>query len=240
MRRIVILFSLFAGILVLQGCSAFYYAPNAHFVHFLKAEEEMSISGKAGFAHYELFSAVNEFQFDAGYGMDKKHMWTAGATAIPIPGGGIFATELGFGRYGFEPLAADSLQGLIYNFSGGLGLGAGQAFGITGGIIRPYGMAMAGYSSRYFNAGLSLRAGYIDYFGLKGTNEPDITRLALYGKDLKIEPAFTVEAGFETIKLQAQGGLSYGFSRLPQAHAYMSLGLGVMINSLVSRRAEIK
>jgi hypothetical protein len=219
----------------LVSCNPKYYSPNTQNVPLLteKGETNLTVSGNG-----------NQFEFQVANALTSNFAVKAnGGLFIPPDldngnGGSGKFLELGVGY--FKPLAS----GLVFETYGIIGFGSMENHlpstiqtspntkgDISANVIRFGVQPNFGYKSKVFSAALSSRIVNLTYSNIEGDlifeGINQVNYLADNKSNLLIEPALTLKAGLEKIKLQLQYGYSLNVSnsQFTQDKSYLTLGV---------------
>jgi hypothetical protein len=223
------------GFILITGCSPKYYTPNTLNVPLIskKGETNLTLSGNS-----------NQVEFQGAYGLTKGFAISAnGGFFIPSDlnnGNGGSGKFIEFGGGYFKPIN----NSFVFETYGIIGFGSMENHmpstvliypqtkgNISANVIR-YGIQPNfGYKSKHFSAAISSRIVNLNYSNIKGDLIFDGINQIGYLKNNRsnflIEPALTVKAGFEKVKLQIQYGYSLNLSNssFKQDNSFLTLGL---------------
>ena len=224
-------------ILALSSCSPKYYIPNTQNVPLIseKGETNINLSGND-----------HQVSLHGAFGLtDALAIEVSGGLVIPKEadngnrGSGNFA-ELGLGY--FKPFG-DFWVFEVYGI-GGFGTmnnrfpSTVEEFPNTKGDISANMLRLGfqpnfGFKTTYFTAAISSRFMNVSYHKVRGdlmfSEESQIDYLNRNSSNYLIEPALTIRAGLEKVKLQVQCGYSFNLSNesFRQDHLYLTFGLNV-------------
>lgn len=216
-----------------MSCSPLYYTPNTQNVPLLseKGETNLTLSGNGNQVEFQGATAIG----------DNFAILGNGGLFIPADldngnGGSGKFIELGAGYFTpitenwiFETYALAGIGGVENHFKTPDGP---QSIGdISANILRIGIQPNFGYKSKYFSAAVSSRIVNLSYSNIKGglifDSENQITYLENNKSNFLLEPALTIKAGLENIKLQVQYGYSYNLSNsdFRQDDTFLTVGL---------------
>ncbi len=227
--------SVLACCFVSMGCNPKYYTPNTQNVPLLteKGETNLTLSGNGNQVEFQVAHALSEgFAFkangglfipsdlDNGNGGSGKFLELGGGYFKPLGGNMVFET---YGIVGFGSME-NHLPSTIQASPNTKG-------DISASILR-YGIQPNfGYKTNAFSAAISSRIVNLTYSSIEGDLIFDGINQVKYLEDNKsnflIEPALTVKAGLEKVKLQVQYGYSLNLSNsdFTQDKGYLTVGL---------------
>jgi hypothetical protein len=222
-------------LMIMLSCNPKYYTANTQNVPLIseKGETNLTLSGNA-----------NQVEFQGAYGVSNGFAIQAnGGLFIPADldngdGGSGKFFEVGGGY--FTPVA----ENFVFELYGLVGFGSvenhlpsttnsnpGTEGDISANIFR-YGIQPNfGFKSKYFSAAVSSRIVNLRYSNIDGDLVYDSEDQVSYLQDNKsnflVEPALTVRAGVEKIKLQLQIGYSWNVSNenFRQDNPFLTVGL---------------
>jgi hypothetical protein len=207
---------LLTALLATAACAPKYYAPNTHNVPLLTADGDYSASFAIGDSRGELQGSyavtddvvvmLNAAFFDRRDDEDGD-------------GGGGGLLEVGFG---YQRPLNDRFQLGLFGLVGGGDVenhfpstvaGNPGTTGILEAKLGRFGIQpVIGFRSRYVEAAASLRVLGLRYSDIGGSlvfaGEDQVQVLSSQSRHTLLEPALTIRAGFETVKLQLQMGWS--------------------------------
>lgn len=215
----------------LTGCSPVYYVPNTQNVPVIKEKGQTNLS--FGFNSSE---STEGFELQGAYGLTDKIAlqlntdWVKASEGSSKGSGHL--VELGPGYY--KKLS----EHFVFETYGLLGFGSlkyeenNNSFQeISAKFIRLGVQPSISFTSKYFIASLSGRLANLNYNSVSG-NYYDVDYLKANNSYWLIEPALTLQGGFEEVKLFLQLQLSENLTEhyFPQDYSVVSLGLKVNIN----------
>lgn len=210
--------SLFTAIaLALGGCNPIYYAPNTQNVLIAPQRGDLSATAAADGNRVELQAAYAvtdavSLQLNAGrYEPDELDNGDGGSGDFFEAGGGYFSPLQG--NFAWEIHALLGFGDLENHFPSTVDANPGTTGEITADLLR-YGIQPAiGYRSKFFEAAVSSRLLGLRYRDVEGSlvyDGEDQVQVLGEGKSyFLVEPAITVRAGLERIKLQFQTSRSF-------------------------------
>lgn len=215
------------------SCSPLFYSPNTQNVPLIsqKGDNTLTVSGNG-----------NQVELQGAYGITESIAIQANGLYIPRNedngnGGSGKFLEIGAGY--FTPIA----DNFVFETYGIIGVGSmenhfpttqgdtGSKGDISANVMRIGIQPNFGYKSKHFEAALSSRIVNLTYNNIKGdlnfNGENQITFLNDNKSNFLIEPAITLRAGLERVKLQVQYGYSYNLSNsdFKQDNSFLTLGL---------------
>ena len=216
------------------SCSPLFYSPNTQNVPLIsqKGDNTLNVSGNG-----------NQVELQGAYGITESIAIQAnGGLYIPRNedngnGGSGKFLEIGAGY--FTPIA----DNFVFETYGIIGVGSmenhfpttqgdtGSKGDISANVMRIGIQPNFGYKSKHFEAALSSRIVNLTYNNIKGdlnfNGENQIIFLNDNKSNFLIEPAITLRAGLERVKLQVQYGYSYNLSNsdFKQDNSFLTLGL---------------
>jgi hypothetical protein len=221
---------------LLSGCAT-YYEPNAHNIPLFQEKGEVRVAagineGSAGLGHTDGKDFQGAYAVTDHVGVMVNMFFTGNTDDLSGDTGKGRLVECGAGYY--SPVT----DHFVFETYGGAGLGRLTRSGTLGqtsvSARRVFLQPSLGYASRGFDAALSLRVCGLTYYGIPEHSVDDNGRymaqeLKAAGSSLLAEPALTLRAGWEPIKLQLQAGLSRNLTHpdFAQGDSYMSLGVYV-------------
>ena len=212
-----------------SGCGPVYYVPNTQNVPVMKDKGQTNLSLALNGSEW-----TNGFELQGAYGLTDKIALQLNAdwvesTQEPSNGSGHFV-ELGAGYYKnisryfvFETYGLLGFGNLKYeeDFSSFQEIKANFfRFGVQPSIS---------YSSKYFIASLSGRFANINYNSVSG-NHYDVEFLKANNSYWLVEPALTLQTGFENVKLLLQFQLSENLTNPDFSQDYSLVSLGLKVN----------
>jgi hypothetical protein len=214
-------------LVVLDGCTHYYYAPNQHNVPLFKEKNEVRLSGA-----YIQGSEINGCDIQAGYAATKEFAVIANALVInPTSKDGKGQLyEVGGGYYKPIPSSCPAIsKKFVFETYSVFGLGSATnyygnyPYNVSTDLFKAYLQPSIGFTTNLFDVILSQKIGLLHTFNVK-KNMPDTTynNLVQNGSsvvnDLNIlnqgrtsfffEPAFTFRIGFKYVKFHFQVGAS--------------------------------
>jgi len=231
-------FFLFCVLITISACSPKYYSPNTLNVPLIsqKAETNLTVAGNG-----------NQIEFQAAYGMTNSFSLMAnGGLYIPAEldngnGGSGKLAEIGGGYFRkildnwlFESYAIlgygtfeNHLPSTIASFPQTTGKISGSIFRIG---VQP----SFGYKSKYLSAAVSARLSNLNYSNINGDlifdNVDQVKYLNENSGFILIEPALTLKAGLEKVKIQIQYTYSLNASERDFKQDKSNLTFGLNFN----------
>jgi hypothetical protein len=236
-----------AIIILVAGCSPIYYAPNGHNVPLF------SDGGQAGIsASYEIMGRSTGGNLQTAVAVSDHIGIMAGGFLVNTSYENEFdlseeedetckghLIELGAGY--FETMNSTSKFDFILEAYGGMGFGKYDNTTEVPGSFDPstsdnYYARNVSYQRYFIQPSFGLKSDYFEFavsMRLAGLNytkyeiEYDEPHLPLENISLLFEPAITLRAGFDFVKMQAQFGFSFNLNNqdLIQEHWYVGLGM---------------
>ncbi len=226
--------------LMLGACAPKYYAPNTQNVPLLTRQGDYSAVGAVGDSRVEVQGA---------YGITSELALLANAAHFEARddvdgdggGGGLF--ELGFGYQ--RPINERFHLGVFGLLGGGdvenhfpstVPGNPGTTGNIEAKLTRFGVQPVVGFRTRYFEAVGSVRLVGLRYSDIRGSlvfsGVDQVQELSSQADHTLLEPAITLRAGLETVKLQLQMGWSAnkGHSNFRQDEAYLTAGVAYSPN----------
>lgn len=216
----------------LTGCGAVYYVPNTQNVPVMKEKGQTNLS--IGLNSSE---SVDGFEFQGAYGLTDKIAlqlngdWVNSSDGESNGSGHII--EFGTGYYKnlskyfvFETYGLMGFGSLKYEDNYNLPQEIKANFFRIG--LQP----SISFTSKYFIASFSGRLANLKYNNVSGNLIEDVDYLNANNSFWLAEPALTLQAGFENVKLQLQFQHSYNLTdpNFVQDYSMVSLGLKVNLN----------
>lgn len=213
------------------GCGPVYYVPNTQNVPVMKEKEQTNLS--FGLNSSE---STDGFEFQGAYGLtDKIAMqlntdWVSSSDESSTGSGHLI--ELGVGYY------KNLSKHFVFETYGLAGFGSlkyeenyNEPSEIKANFFRVGLQPSISFSSKYFIASLSGRIANLNHNAVSG-NYYDVEYLKANHSHWLIEPALTVQAGSENVKLQLQFQLSENLTDpyFNQDYSLASIGLKVVLN----------
>lgn len=225
--------------LLIAACSPKYYVPNTHNVPLLEEKGQINLA---------VHGNVNQLDVQGAAGLSSN-------IGLMVNAGFFFPADDDNGNGGSGKLGEVGLgyftkigEYMVFETYGILGFGTvennfpstvtgnpGTSGTINANIFRAGIQPNIGYTSKYFSAAVSARFVSLNYSNIKGSlifdGVDQFAYLENHKSSFLVEPALTVRAGLENIKLQAQlsGSWNLSHNNFPQENALLSLGLFVKI-----------
>jgi hypothetical protein len=213
------------------GCGPVYYVPNTQNVPVMKEKGQTNLSFGINTSE-----STDGFEFQGAYGLTDKMALQLNFDRVKSSddssyGSGNFV-EFGPGYY------KNLSKHFVFETYGLLGFGSlkyeenyNEPLEIKANFIRLGLQPTISFSSKYFIASLSGRIANLNYNAVSG-NYYDVEYLKTNNSHWLIEPALTVQAGSENVKLQLQFQLSENLSDpyFSQDYSLLSIGLKVNLN----------
>lgn len=206
----------------LTGCGAIYYAPNTQNVPVMKEKGQTNLS-------FDLNSSesVDGFEFQGAYGLTDKIAlqlngdWVDSSESDSNGSGHLI--ELGAGYY------KNISKYFVFETYGLMGFGSlkyeeNSTQEIKTNFIRVGVQPSISFSSKYFIASLSGRLTNLKY------NNVSSNYLKANNSFWLAEPALTLQAGFENVKLQLQYQYSYNLTNPDFIQDYNLVSIGLKVN----------
>ena len=209
-----------AGVL-LSACSPIYYAPNTLNVPMIRSKGEGVISGHIG--DHDSLNAQAAYSPAENWGVIADGFW---ASEMGANGGGRGHLISGGAGY-YRPLNPH----FMWDTYGIVGFGGMENhFGqrnVSSSFIRYGVQPSVGFQSRYFDAFFASRLAALRYFHTNGSDAVEVQYLKDAGTQFLFEPAVTLRAGFDVLKLQLQLGHSVNLTdrQFKQEVSIASLGV---------------
>ncbi|MBC7845644.1 MAG: hypothetical protein H7Y10_04040 [Flavobacterium sp.] len=213
----------------LTGCGAVYYVPNTQNVPVMKNEGQTNIS-----FGLNVSESTDGFEFQGAYGLTDKIAiqlntdWVK-ASEGTSNGSGYFV-ELGPGYY------KNLSEHFVFETYGLLGFGStkykenyNEISEIKTNFFRVGLQPSISFTTKYFIASLSGRIANLNYNSVSG-NYYDVDYLKANNSYWLIEPALTLQGGFEDVKLFLQVQLSENLTDQYFYQDYSLVSLGVKVN----------
>ena len=216
---------------IVSGCGPVYYVPNTQNVPVMKNKGQTNLS--IGINSSE---STDGFEFQGAYGLTDKFAiqlntdWVKASDESSKGSGHLI--EFGPGYY------KNLSKHFVFETYGLLGFGSlkyennySSPQEISAKFLRIGLQPSISFSSKYFIASLSGRIANLNYNAVSG-NYSDVDYLKTNNSFWLIEPALTLQAGFEDVKLQLQFQLSENLTdpNFIQDYSVFSLGLKVNLN----------
>lgn len=215
----------------LTGCGPVYYVPNTQNVPVIKEKGQTNLS--FGINSSE---STDGFEFQGAYGLTDKIALQLNADRVKssegTSNGSGHLIELGAGYY------KNLSKHFVFETYGLVGFGSlkyednyESPEEISAKFIRLGVQPSISFSSKYFIASLSARFANLNYNSVSG-NYIDVDYLKANNSHWLIEPALTLQGGFEEVKLFLQLQLSENLTdpHFIQDYSLVSLGLKVNLN----------
>ena len=242
-----------APLLAIIGCSPVFYSPSSQHIPLLSEENEFTAS-----ASYIIAESTESMALKTAYALSPHWALMGGGsfhfkgdadnTAASGHGGYVEAGGGYFKRLGekfvFETYGLVSFGGMNNRFPQSVANHPNTNGKITADLLG-FGVQPAfGFKSRYFDAALSLKMSRIHYMNIQGSlvtqnRDQEIPAsqqdyLSGHRNNFLLEPAITVRAGSEFLKLEFQTGASINLnhSDFPQDGSWVSLGLIYRLSGL--------
>jgi len=225
---------------VFMSCNPKFYTPNTQNVPLIseKGETDLTISGNGNQVEFQgAYGITNHFAVKLngglfiptdgtnGNGGSGKFAEVAGGYFKPIGDNWVFETYGLIGYGSFENHLPSTIQA-----------NPATEGDISANIIRLGIQPNFGYKTKHFSAAVSSRFVNLSFNNIKGDLIYAGTDQTAYLKDnssnFLVEPALTLKAGFEKIKLQMQYGYSYNLSNsaFRQDNVFVTIGLNYKFN----------
>jgi hypothetical protein len=225
--------------LVISSCSPKYYVPNTHNVPLLEEKGQINLAVHGNGNQFEIQGAA---ALSSNIGLMLNGGFFFPAEDDNGNGGSGRLGEVGLGYYTkigeyvvFETYGLLGFGSVENNFPSTLPNNPSTTGIINANIFRAGIQPNIGYTSKYFSAAVSARFVSLNYSNIEGSlifdGVDQFTYLENHKSSFLVEPALTVRAGIENIKLQAQlsGSWNLSHNNFPQENALLSLGLFVKI-----------
>jgi hypothetical protein len=219
--------------ILLSGCGAVYYVPNTQNVPVIKEKGQTNLSLATNASE-----STDGFELQGAYGLTDKIAvqlntdWVSSSDGSSTGSGHL--VELGVGYY------KNLSKHFVFETYGLMGLGStkyadnynNNSQEIKTNFFRLAVQPSISYSSKYFIASLSGRFANLNYNSVSGNYYTDADYLKANNSFWLLEPALTLQAGFENVKLQLQFQISENLtdSNFSQDYSLVSLGLKVNLN----------
>lgn len=238
-------FQFFGLLLVIlaAGCKPNYYVPNAQNVPMLREKGEVRLSAIAGGlgelqAAYQVKNNLGIMLNVGSIKQEDNEIEGNGGSGRLFEGGAGYSRDLGnkFRFEGYGLFAGGRMENHFNNpgsvDSTGTVIDPATYFGdIKASLIRLGIQPAIGYSGKYFEAIFSVRVSNLHFSGVQGNlkNEglDEIAKLKDQSSSFLFEPALTLRAGWDPIKLQVQAQTSRNLSHRDfyQSGGGISIGL---------------
>ena len=231
--RLPVLFVILAPLLA--ACSPKYYVPNTHNVPLLRQKADATVSGAIGDGRveaqgsYAFSDNVGVLLSGAFYRLQDDEDGDGGSGNFIEAGVGYFSpvgTSFGFETYGL--LGVGDLEN---HFPSTLSANPGTSGILEGRVVRLGGQTAFGFRTSYLEAAASVRLTSLRYQDVTGSlifnSEDQVVFLQLNDSYVMLEPAFTIRAGSEILKVQIQFGVTANLtnSELDQDEGHLTLGI---------------
>ena len=214
----------------LTGCGAVYYVPNTQNVPVMKEKGQTNLS--LGLNSSE---SVDGFEFQGAYGLTDKIAlqlntdWVNSSDGESNGAGHII--ELGAGYY------KNFSKSFVFETYGLMGFG-GMKYEdnyntpqeIKANFIRIGVQPSISFTSKYFIASFSGRLANLHYNNISGNLIEGVDYLNANSSSWLAEPALTLQAGFENVKLQLQFQYSYNLTNPDFIQDYNLVSIGLKVN----------
>lgn len=229
-------FTLLGFVALMAGCSPNYYLPNTQNVPLIKAPGETNIT---------VAGNGNQVELQGAYGITEQlALQLNGGLVIPKNedngnGGAGKFLEPGLGYYTninpnllFDVYALVGFGSMENHFPTTVPTYPGTTGKISAGLVRASLQPSLSYHTKYFSISGSARLANLSYSNVRGNltfNDQDqVAYLQDNKNNFLIEPALTLRAGVEKIKLQVQLMKSFNLSNsdFKQDETLLSIGLG--------------
>jgi hypothetical protein len=214
----------------LTGCGAVYYAPNTQNVPVMKEKGQTNL-----FIGLNSSESVDGFELQGAYGLTDKIAlqlngdWVRSSDGQSSGSGHIL--ELGAGYY------KKFSKSLVFETYGLMGFGGlkyednyNSPQEIKANFFRIGLQPSISFTSKYFIASLSGRLANLKYNNISGNLIDDVDYLNANNSSWLAEPALTLQAGFEDVKLQLQFQYSYNLTNPDFVQDYSLVSLGLKVN----------
>jgi len=220
--------------LLLTGCVQTYYIPNSHHVPLLTQKKDARAVASYYSTSRDMITSVPGFELQGSYAAsDHVGLMTNFLHAGRTTDDGYFNTT--YGDLGVGYFTTNASKKLVFEAYTGFGLGsANNGFGGNVTSSADYSKFFLqpglGFKSRYFDAAFSWRWGTIHHSSITSSGtlptggQVDFDWLVSRPSYTISEPAITVRAGVDFLKLQVQVGWSVSSVR-PDTRSFGSVGL---------------
>ena len=228
-------FALLVGVVVTQGCNPIYYSPSTQLVPLLSGKGDHSVAVAANNTRGELQAAYavgDQFALGVNGGRFRQKDNTSGDG-----GSGTFG-EVAVGYFQnisthvvFETYGLYGMGSVENHFKSSVAANPGTDGKISSDLTR-FGVQPAlGYRGRLFEAAISTRIASLNYSNPHGTlvfdRQNQVSYLNSNNQMWLVEPALTLRAGAQFLKLQLQVGRSVNLtnSDFRQDKSHATLGI---------------
>jgi hypothetical protein len=221
---------LFLLVLFFTGCGPIYYVPNTQNVPIMKDKGQMNL-----FLGFNGSEFTDGFELQGAYGLTDK--WALQLNADWIKSSETFSEgsgnllEIGGGYY---KKISKSFVFETYGFIGFGGLkyqdNSTDNLDVTAKLYRVGLQPSFSYSGKYFSSSLSSRLSSLHYTNVNGSLLYDVDYLKSNDSHWLLEPALTLQGGFEDVKLQLQIQLCYNLTNPMFSQDYTLVSLGLKVN----------
>ncbi len=221
-------------IVFMASCSPVYYIPNTHNVPAMSEQGEFvgAVAGTTDRADIMAAYAISDnigVLANASLFFPKDNEDGNGGSGQIFEGGIGYFTPIGDNDFLFETYGILGMGKVENHYST---TSSGETGGkLEAGLFRAAIQPALSYKRKYFSASVSTRFSYLNYTSVKGDllyqGANQIDYLNDVNSQVLFEPAFTLRAGIEQVKLQAQIGTSLNLSHndFRQGKEYITLGI---------------
>lgn len=221
-------------VLVATSCNPKYYSPNTQNVPLMsaKGEKNLTLSGNGNQIEFQGAYAVTNnvaIKADASFFFPPKVNGDGGSGNLVEVGGGYFKRVNE--NFVFETYGVLGFGSFENNLPSTIAANPSTTGKISANILRSGIQPNFGYKSKNFSAAISSRLVNLNYTNIKGDLVFAGTSQTAYlnnnSSNFMVEPAITLRAGFEKLKLQLQYGYSVNLSNseFRQDKDYLTLGI---------------
>jgi hypothetical protein len=223
------------GYTMFSSCSPKYYTANTQNVPLIssKGETNLTFAGNSNQLEFQgAYGVTNGFAVKANGGFfvpDNNSNGDGGSGNFFEVGGGYFKPLAN--NFVFETYGIAGFGNMENHFPSTVEDNPQTTGDISANIIR-YGIQPNfGFKSKYFSAAISSRFVNLNYTNIKGdliyNDQDQVNYLNANSSNFLIEPALTVKAGIEKVKLQIQLGRSFNLSNsnFKQDFGFLTVGL---------------
>jgi hypothetical protein len=225
--------------LVMAGCAPIYYAPNEHNVPLFTEKKEVRVSAsyqalqnsKGG--SFQTALSVSDHIGIMMNGLLVKSVYDeyflSGQDKESLCRGNLL--EFGTGYY--TVLDRRLKSDFVFETYGGIGFGkyrnstASDIWPYEASYQRLFIQPSAGLKSKHFEVAVSTRLAGLNYSNYRMNSGQTCETLEKF--TLLLEPAITLRAGFENVKVQLQSGLSFNLNNPELEQEYFYFGAGIYI-----------
>ncbi|MES2559204.1 MAG: hypothetical protein V4590_05660 [Bacteroidota bacterium] len=228
-------FPILVSAVLFTSCSPKYYSANTQNVPLIsaKGESNLTFAGNSDQLNFQgAYGVTNGFAIkaDVGFFNPQNHDNGDGGSGKFFEVGGGYFTPLA-GNFVLEVYGIAGMGSMENHFPSSVEANPQTTGKITADLFRYGVQPNFGYKSKYFSAAISSRLVGLNYASIEGDliydGEDQVAYLNNNSSHFLIEPAITLKAGIDKVKLQVQLGNSFNVSNpdFRQDKGFLTMGL---------------